>query len=150
MPISSVFNRLACTALIGLSGLAACTELPSTGAQADFYAPRTQARVYALDARSFEVVPQIGANGASYWCTAADFARRRLGAGWSQMIYVQKGRADSVVSGRIDAVTFTLDEIPRAEGYPLIRRAYGFKPGDAFSLSTAEGFCHEVEPLLFF
>ncbi|OIQ29891.1 MAG: hypothetical protein BM562_10640 [Alphaproteobacteria bacterium MedPE-SWcel] len=150
MPIPSVFNRFACAVLIGLSGIAACTELPTAGPQADFYAARTQARVYVLDARSFEVVPQIGAYGAAYWCTAADFARRRLGAGWSQMIYVQKGRADSVVSGRIDAVTFTLDEVPRAEEHSLIRRAYGFKPGDAFSLSTAEGFCREIEPLLVF
>ncbi|KUP92078.1 hypothetical protein [Tritonibacter horizontis] len=146
---SNLTFRAAWSALAGLLVVAGCGAPLTTGQAPDFYATQAQARIYALDATSFEVVPPIGAEGAAYWCAAADFARHRLGAGWSQDIYVQKGRADSVVNGRIETVTFTLDPTARAEPLTLIRRAYGFKPGDRFSLSTAEGFCRELEPLPF-
>ncbi len=129
--------------------VSACT-MSDSYPEADYYSARTQARLYALDGKSFEVVPPLGAPAAAYWCAASEFARREMGADWSQEIYVQKGRAPSTVSGRIETVTFTLNETPRAEPFGLIRRAYGFKPGDNFSVSSAEGFCRELEPLLFF
>ncbi len=150
MPLSNPFRRSAWPAMASLLIAVGCTEGGIRQSQADFYSTRPQARIYALDSTSFEVVPPIGAQGAAYWCGAADYARRRLGAGWSQEIYVQSGRADSQVTGRIDAVTFTLEPVARTDAFPSIRRAFGFKPGDHFSLSTAEGFCHELEPILFF
>jgi len=137
-------------ATLGVLALAGCTELPGTGGpQADYYSTRAQARIYVLDTGAFEVVPLIGAEGAAYWCAASEYARLRLGAGYGQDIFVVKGRAPSTVTGRVDSITFSLEGGARAEGAPFVRQSYSFKPGDNFSVSSAESFCRDIEPFIF-
>lgn len=148
MAVPALRPFLAICAITGV--LAGCTGKGNLGPEADFFSGRTQGRVYALDGQSFEVVPPIGAPGAAYWCTAAEFARRELGADWVQDIYVLKGRAPSTVTGRIDTVTFTLTEVPRAEEPGFFRQTYAFKPGDRFSVTSAQGLCQELAPVIFF
>ncbi|MBU3036385.1 hypothetical protein [Tritonibacter mobilis] len=152
MPTRSRFapRALTLSALAATAALAGCVDLQSTGPQADYFSSRALARIYALDDGSFEVVPEIGAQGAAYWCAASEYARRRLGADWSQDIYVAKGRAPSTVSGRIDSVTFTLSHVPSAEGKRPFINTFGFKPGDNFSVSSGDSFCRDLEPLFFF
>ncbi|WP_420005617.1 hypothetical protein [Arenibacterium sp. LLYu02] len=141
----SVVSLLCASAL-----LVGCTISETQVPEADFFSARTKARIYALDGKTFEVVPPIGAEAPSYWCAASEFARRELGADWSQMLYVKTGRAPSVVTGRIEAITFTLNEVPRDTPQPLIRRSFTYKPGDSASVSVADASCRDLEPFYYF
>ncbi|GAB5432991.1 MAG: hypothetical protein EpisKO_23610 [Epibacterium sp.] len=146
----SMTRRLMLPALAVTAALAGCADIQSTGPQADYFSSRALARIYALEDGRFEVVPEIGAEGAAYWCAASEYARRALGAGWSQDIYVAKGRAPSTVSGRIDAVTFSLSPVPGVTDNSPFIKTFGFKPGDNFSVSTGESLCRDIEPVFFF
>ncbi|WP_417817640.1 hypothetical protein [Tritonibacter scottomollicae] len=152
MPIRPrTFSRVFALPLIAATAvLAGCSVPQGLGPQADYFSSRAMARIYALQDGSFEVVPEIGAEGAAYWCAASEYARRALGAGWSQDIYVAKGRAPSTVSGRIDSVTFTLAPVAREGGPRPFISTFGFKPGDNFSVSSGDSFCRDIEPLPFF
>ncbi|KUJ80575.1 hypothetical protein AVO45_05885 [Ruegeria marisrubri] len=102
-------------------------------------------RAEAINSTDFEVIPRSRNDISGYWCAAADFARRKLGAGWTQPIYVLRGFGPSVTTGRKTAVQFTLDPgaaglVPSDQGW--IRS--GLKPGDSMSVQRAQGFCEPV------
>ena len=115
-------------------------------------APQAQAfsswngyRVNQVDDFVFEVIPRGRSRTDDYWCSAADYARRVLGAGWKQRVYIVRGYGPSVTTGRKTAVQFTLQ--PEAAGVvPLdsggIRS--GLKPGDSMTVQRANGLCEPV------
>ncbi|GLO75101.1 hypothetical protein MACH18_21810 [Phaeobacter italicus] len=134
-----------------LAALTGCVTPENGGSDLpSFFSPVANAKIYPLGGNSFEVVPEIGAESAAYWCAASDYARRGLGAGWSDRIFVSNGQANSVVTGRIDAVTFTLEPIEREQPKPLLRLGFTLKRGDSQTVSAANGFCQDLLPVLFF
>jgi hypothetical protein len=66
----------------------------------------------AINSTDFEVIPRTRDDTDGYWCEAADFARRSLGAGWQDPIYVLRGYGPSVTTGRVTAVQFSLKPPP--------------------------------------
>ncbi len=97
-------------------------------------------RTEAMSATSFEVIPRARQDTDGYWCAAADFARRKLGAGWQQQIYVLRGYGPSVTTGRKTAVQFSLKmptDVPQQGSTPFSP----FRAGDSMSVQGANGRC---------
>ena len=65
-------------------------------------------RTESINSTDFEVIPRARQDIDGYWCAAADFARRKLGAGWQQKIYVLRGYGPSETTGRRTAIQFSL------------------------------------------
>lgn len=96
----------------------------------------------ALSNSSFEVIPRGRTDVDGYWCAAADFARRSLGAGWQQRIYVQRGYGPSEATGRRTAVQFSLaapDGVPQQSSGVF---SSGFQPGYSMSVQAANARCN--------
>ncbi|WP_052265137.1 hypothetical protein [Ruegeria sp. ANG-R] len=93
----------------------------------------------AMSGTEFEVIPRARQDIDGYWCAAADYARRTLGAGWHQRIYVLRGYGPSVTTGRRTAVQFTLKAPANADQQSSI--SAGFRPGDSMSVQGANGRC---------
>lgn len=91
----------------------------------------------------FEVVPRGSGIGPDFWCGAAEYARRELGAAWSDKIYIARGRGQSVTTGRRSSVQFTLN--PEAAGITPIEPSLSLnalKVGDNMSVTQANGYCN--------
>ncbi|MFY2826102.1 hypothetical protein [Ruegeria sp. MALMAid1280] len=95
----------------------------------------------ALNSTEFEVIPRGRTDVDGYWCAAADFARRTLGAGWQQRIYVKRGYGPSEATGRKTAVQFSLTPPGGASQQSSGIFSSGFKPGFSMSVSAANGRC---------
>ncbi|WP_299944461.1 hypothetical protein [uncultured Ruegeria sp.] len=93
----------------------------------------------AISSTEFEVIPRARKDVDGYWCAAADFARRSLGAGWQQRIYVLRGYGPSVTTGRRTAVQFTLKAPANTDQQSSI--SVGFKAGESMSVQGANGRC---------
>ena len=107
------------------------------------FSGRNGTRVAPVSNAVFEVVARGSGTGYDYWCGAADYARRALGAGWSDTIYIARGRGQSVTTGRRSAVQFTLD--PGAAGITPIAPSLSLnalKVGDNMSVTQANNFCN--------
>ncbi len=96
-------------------------------------------RTELMSGDNFEVIPRTRQDIDGYWCAAADFARRKLGAGWQQQIYVLRGYGPSVTTGRRTAVQFTLTQPANVQQQSSF--SSGFKPGDSMSVQGANGRC---------
>ncbi|WP_424833230.1 hypothetical protein [Ruegeria sp.] len=105
-------------------------------------ASRNGYQTEAINSTDFEVIPRARRDVDGYWCAAADFARRTLGAGWQQRIYVLRGYGPSVTTGRRTAVQFSL-KMP-ANTPPQSSVSAGFKPGDSMSVQGANGRCNVI------
>ncbi|MEY8838970.1 hypothetical protein AB9K41_08065, partial [Cribrihabitans sp. XS_ASV171] len=106
-------------------------------------------RVYQLNEYVFEVVPKGRSRTNDYWCSASDYARRALGAGWQDRVYIVRGYGPSQATGRRTAVQFTI--YPDAAGVtplPPGGLRQGLKPGDSMTVSRGNSFCEPV-PLTF-
>lgn len=102
-------------------------------------------RVNSVDAGVFEVVPVNSGTVDEFWCGAAEYARRVLGAGWQDRIYVVRGRDESVTTGKRSAAQFTLlaDRVPEGaaeRGWFTI----GLRAGDALSVQAAQTHCPKI------
>ncbi|WP_424986492.1 hypothetical protein [Microbulbifer sp. S227A] len=120
-----------------LTGLA--LALPQTG---EAFTSTLGARVNPVNSTVFEVVPKSSGDGQVFWCSAADYAQRELGASWRDKIYIARGRAPSVTTGRRSSVQFTLD--PQAAGItpaPSSLSLNALKVGESMSVQEAHGFC---------
>lgn len=91
----------------------------------------------------FEVIPRARQDVDGYWCAAADYARRTLGAGWQQRIYVWRGYGPSEATGRRTAVQFSLQQ-PTNVAQQSSSFSVGFKAGESMSVQGANGRCHVV------
>jgi len=100
-------------------------------------------RVAPVNKAVFEVVARGSGTGYAYWCGAADYARRALGADWQDTIYIARGRGESVTTGRRSAVQFTLD--PVAAGITPTGSSISLnalKVGDNMSVTQANSYCN--------
>lgn len=99
-------------------------------------------RTEPINSTDFEVIPRTRQDVDGYWCAAADFARRKLGAGWQQRIYVLRGYGPSVTTGRRTAVQFSLK--PPSGGTPQQNSGIisGFPPGYSMSVQGANAQCN--------
>jgi len=100
-------------------------------------------RVAPVNKAVFEVVARGSGSGYDYWCGAADYARRALGAGWQDTIYIARGRGQSVTTGRRSSVQFTLD--PAAAGITPTGPSLSLnslKVGDNMSVTQANQYCN--------
>jgi len=93
-----------------------------------------------------DAVYEVRAGGSAgsqiFWCGAADYARRVLGAGWRVEIYVARGRGKGATSDQGVAMQFTLD--PAAAGIKPIPDGQGFDTmavGYSMSVQRANSFC---------
>ncbi len=100
----------------------------------------------ALNSSVFEVIPRGRTDVDGYWCAAADFARRTLGAGWQQRIYVVRGYGPSEATGRKTAVQFSLQPPKETAQRSSKYVSSGFKAGDSMSVQGANGRCN-LRPL---
>lgn len=96
----------------------------------------------AINSTDFEVIPRTRRDVDGYWCAAADFARRTLGAGWQQRIYVLRGYGPSVTTGRRTAVQFSLKAPTGGAPQQGSFVSVGFQPGDSMSVQGANGRCN--------
>lgn len=106
-------------------------------------------RVAPVNKVVFEVVARSSGSGPEYWCGAADYARRALGAEWKATIYIARGRGPSVTTGRRSAVQFTLD--PAAAGITPIPPSISLnslKVGDNMTVQQGNSYCN-VPPIRF-
>ncbi len=127
--------------LVVLSG-----ALPETAAA---FTGRRGTRVEPVNKVVFEVVPKGSGTGSDYWCGAADYARQALGAGWTDTIYIARGRGQSVTTGRRSAVQYTLNA--SAAGITPIPPSLSLnslKVGDHMSVQQANSYCN-IGPLRF-
>ncbi|WP_170422079.1 hypothetical protein [Ruegeria arenilitoris] len=110
-------------------------------------AARNGFQTVALNNTEFEVIPRARRDVDGYWCAAADFARRTLGAGWQDRIYVVRGYGPSEATGRRTSVKFSIS--PPAGGTPQQGSfvSSGFNPGESMSVQGANGRCN-VRPFL--
>jgi len=109
---------------------------------ADAFSGRRDTRVNPVSDVVFEVIARGAAGAGDYWCGAADYAHRALGAPWSARIYIVRGRGPSVTTGRRTAVQFTLR--PEAAGVTPIDPSLFLNrmtPGDNMSVTQASTFC---------
>jgi len=109
------------------------------------HAARNGFETNAISATEFEVIPRARRDIDGYWCAAADFARRTLGAGWQQRIYVLRGYGPSVTTGRKTAVQFSLTP-PSGSAQQGSGISAGFVPGDSMKVQSANGRCN-VRPV---
>ncbi len=93
-----------------------------------------------ISSTEFEVIPRARRDVDGYWCAAADFARRSLGAGWQQPIYVARGYGPSVTTGRKTAVQFSLAAPANAQQNMGI--SVGFTAGQSRTVQSANGLCN--------
>ncbi|MGR3760167.1 hypothetical protein ACUXV3_08530 [Roseobacteraceae bacterium NS-SX3] len=122
-------------------GLAAVLALPEAAAA---FTTARGVRVNPVGNGVFEVIPRGAGRTGDFWCGAAEYARRELGAGWADRFYVVRGRGVSVTTGRRSAVQFTLD--PQAAGVAPSRGGWlelGFRPGDSMSVQQGHTYCHQ-------
>lgn len=118
--------------------------LPGAG---DAFTSKLGARVNPVNAAVFEVVPRSSGTGQVFWCSAADYAQRELGASWQARVYVVRGRAQSETTGRRSSVQFTLD--PKAAGITPASSSISlntFVVGDSMSVQQAHSYC-QVSPV---
>jgi len=92
------------------------------------------------------VVFEVGTRGSGIsdylWCGAANFARRSLGAGWRDDIYLVRGRGKGEVTNKGTAAQFTLD--PAAAGVsplPEGQAADTMTVGFSMSVQRANSLC---------
>lgn len=99
-------------------------------------------RTEPINSTDFEVIPRSRQDIDGYWCAAADFARRKLGAGWQQPIYVLRGYGPSVTTGRRTAVQFSLNPPPGGVPQQNSFITSGFQPGYSMSVQGANARCN--------
>lgn len=114
---------------------------------AEAFTAINQLEVNALpQADTFEVIQSRGAGPRQFWCAAADYARRELGAPASQRIVLTAPRRASVTVPGRTSVTFQL--APRGArpenpgGVSTTVRILG----ETYSTSFAVGFCGDNTP----
>ncbi|SLN31267.1 hypothetical protein RUM8411_01296 [Ruegeria meonggei] len=111
------------------------------GTPASAFNGRLGYQTVAVNSSIFEVIPRGRTDADGYWCAAADFARRSLGAGWQQPIYVVRGYGPSEATGRRTAVQFSITP-PEGVDLNVMSNSVGFIPGQSRSVQSANGLCN--------
>lgn len=117
-----------------LTTLALTAPMSAFGAQSGF-------QTVGLNATDFEVIPRSRRDVDGYWCAASDFARRTLGAGWQDRIYVVRGYGPSKATGRRTSVEFSIAPPAGVDVSPSTI-SLGFKPGQSQTVQGARVLCN--------
>jgi len=109
---------------------------------ADAFNGKRGTRVAPVNDAIFEVVGRASADGMDYWCGAADYARRALGAPWTARVFIAQGRAQSVTTNRKSAVQFTLNPgaAGTSSGSPSLS-LNSLREGDNMTVQQAYSYC---------
>lgn len=101
-------------------------------------------RVNPVTSTIFEVIPRSSGSVDDFWCGAAEYARRSLGAGWRDPIYVVRGRGVSETTGRRSSVQFSVSatDVPGGLKDQHWLRV-GIQPGDSMSVQQANTYCSQ-------
>jgi len=125
--------------------LALGIALAATSANADIWRAVNQHEVAALKGGGFEVISEVGAGAADYWCGAGDYVRRRLGARGTQRIYISRALGPSVARPGKSSVQFVLTPPPGAD--TSTRLSLSVKAvGDNLSAAMAQQYCYGDDP----
>ncbi|MDE4173418.1 hypothetical protein PXK01_04575 [Phaeobacter sp. PT47_59] len=122
-----------------------CVMALHLGSAAQAFTTSDGVRVNPVSPGVFEVIPQNSGSPRDFWCGASEYARRVLGAGWQDKVYVLRGRGVSVTTGKRSAVQFTLSA-ERIDVPSVGRRSWlriGLRVGDALSVQQAGLYCHD-------
>ena len=97
---------------------------------------------------AFEVIGRPGSAGSEYWCAAADYALRELGAASTTRIYLTRARGAPETSNRREAVQFSLSVTEGAakSSPPFLSMR---RVGDNLSVSFAHNYCLDFKNLEF-
>ncbi len=98
-------------------------------------------QIASVNSNVYEVIPRGRTDVDGYWCAAADYARRTLGAGWKQPIYVVRGYGPSEATGRRTAVQFSINP-PAGVSTPTKTVSVGFVAGQSRSVQSANSLCY--------
>ncbi|MCL6284751.1 hypothetical protein M3P21_14535 [Ruegeria sp. 2012CJ41-6] len=134
-----------CFALAALLLASACDIETGEAPKYAFVSPYGP-RVNPVNANEFEVILSAGGAFDGYWCGASDYARRKLGAAWTDRVYVASPISQSVTTDRRSAVRFTLD--PAALGITPVNKTFsaGLQVGDNMSVTQANTRCSYARP----
>lgn len=121
-----------------------CAMMMQLAAPAQAFTLPNGVKVNAVDDLVFEVVPRSSGTLDEFWCGSSEYARRVLGAGWRDMIYVYRGRGISETTGKRSAVQFTISR-EKARDVPAERSIIqlGLKAGDSMSVQMARTHCNQ-------
>lgn len=118
--------------------LLVATLLVATGANAQVFRAENRVDVVGVPG-GFEVRGDAGHGARGMWCAAADYARRVLGAGGFDRIYIAEGRTPGI--GQRAPVRFTMDPSGLIPRNVLIVGASLQEAGATLSVDHARGFC---------
>lgn len=88
----------------------------------------------------FEVVGRPGSGGQEFWCAAGDFARRALGAGAAQRVYLVRGPAPAQTRNWNRAVLFSLVPPQDADLTTMFTLSVD-RVGDNLNATLAQSYC---------
>ncbi|MCE8511327.1 hypothetical protein KBY22_01370 [Ruegeria pomeroyi] len=130
--------------MTGLTKILALAVFLGAAAQAQALTTRMGHRVLPVNDAVFEVVPRGKQRVGDFWCAASEYARRELGAGWNDRIYLVRGRGPSVTTGRKTAVQFSMT--PEAVGVTPLENELttirtGLKVGDNMTVNQGNSYC---------
>ncbi|MFP4326743.1 MAG: hypothetical protein ACLFQL_01950 [Paracoccaceae bacterium] len=128
--------------------LTAAAVALATAAPASAFTAVNRLDVTPLGNARFEVIEARGAGPRQIWCAAADYARRELGAGAAQRIYVENPRGPARGASSRIAVGFTLAPGPDLGEGPVNGQGGDWSVrvrdrGYNLSTSFAFGFCRD-------
>lgn len=119
----------------------------ATGTQvlANEYRGPSGTRINPVSDSVFEVVARSSTRGPDFWCGASDYARRALGRGWTDRVYVAREMGPSVTTNRRSAVHFTVDPSVVGGGSTGgVRSVNRFVVGDSMSIQQANRYCNTL------
>lgn len=97
-------------------------------------------KVNPVSGTVFEVVGKSGSGGSQFWCAAGDYARRVLGAGATQRVYLVRGVAPAQTHEWDRAVLFSLavpQDADLSTGFTLSTE----RVGDNMMAAAAQAYC---------
>ncbi|MBB95345.1 MAG: hypothetical protein CML68_12230 [Rhodobacteraceae bacterium] len=120
-------------------------SLPAPAQAQNFLATPGGARVYPINENVFEVVGNSGRGWDMWWCGAATYARRVLGASWQAPMSIARGLGTSQATGRKSAVQFTLN--PGALGIETLKSTSpnSLVVGDTKTVQTGNVSCSRLQ-----
>lgn len=118
--------------------LLAAAVLTATTVHAQEFRAQNRVTVVSVPG-GFEVRGDAGHGARGMWCAAADYARRVLGAGGFDRIYIAEGRVPGI--GQRAPVKFTMDPSGLIPSNVLVLGASLRTAGASLSVDHAIGFC---------
>ena len=111
----------------------------------DYISSPGQARTSPIDGNLCEVVGKSSRGHDMWWCGAATYVRRVLGAGWTTPVTIARGLGQSQATGRRSSVQFTLN--PSALGIQTLKSSFPnqLEVGDTRTVQDGNLSCQRVQ-----